>query len=107
MSILFYDHLVDKREVLIYIDNLSVPDHHKGKLKQLVDDILHQGLVEFILQKLHPHQHDNFLSHLHQAPYDPEILKFLRDHTKTDIEEELTREAAKLIKIIRKDLTAP
>ena len=54
MSILFYDHLVDKTEALLFIDRLPEPENHKGKLKQLVDDIIHQGLIEYILQKLHP-----------------------------------------------------
>jgi len=104
MSILFYDHLVDKQEILVYIDNLEAEDQHKGKLKQLVDDILHQGIVEYVLQKLHPHQHHHFLSSLHSAPYDPELINFLKEHIGEDIEDMLRNHAGRLIVTIKKDL---
>ncbi|MEK7525186.1 MAG: hypothetical protein AAB548_02335 [Patescibacteria group bacterium] len=107
MSILFYDHLVDKTEVLLFIDHLPEPENHKGKLRQLVDDIIHQGLIEYILQKLHPHQHHTFLTRLEAAPYDPELLSYLKDHISPEFESELQKEAAKLISIIKKDLSTP
>ena len=103
--ILFYDHLVDKTEINIYLDKLDAPDNHKGRLRQLVDDIIHQGLVEYILQKLHPHQHTRFLEHLHSTPYDPELLTYLRDHLGSDVEKELKEEAARLVMVVKKDLS--
>ena len=106
MSILFYDHLVNKTEVLLFIEKLNQPENHKGKMKQLVDDIIHQGLVEYILQKLHPHQHHTFLSRLEAAPYDPELLNYLKDHISPDIEKELKDQAEKLIADIKKDLAS-
>lgn len=106
MSILFYDHLVDKTEALLLIDRLMAPENHKGKMRQLVDDIIHQGLAEFILQKLHPHQHVTFLTRLESAPYDPELLSYLHDHISADFEKELSAEAEKLIAGIKKDLSA-
>ena len=102
--LLFYDHLVDKTEALLLIEKLSQPENHKGKLKQLVDDIIHQGLVEFILQKLHPHQHHAFLSRLESAPYDPELIDYLKDHISPEIEKELSIQAEKLIADIKADL---
>ena len=105
MSILFYDHLVNKSDILVYIDRLPKPDNHKGKLRQLVDDIIHQGLIEFILQKLHPHQHHTFLSRLETAPYDPELIGYLKDHISPDIEKEIATEAEKLIRLIKEDLS--
>lgn len=102
--ILFYDHLVDKTEINIYLDKFDAPDNHKGKIRQLVDDILHQGLLEFILQKLHPHQHTTFLDRFHAAPFDPELLEYLQDHASEDIDKELRTEANRLIALIKKDL---
>lgn len=104
MSILFYDHLVNKNEVLEIIGRSSQPENHKGKMRQLVDDIIHQGLVEFILQKLHPHHHHTFLARLESAPYDPELITYLKDHASDQIENELQAEAEKLIKEIKEDL---
>jgi hypothetical protein len=102
--LLFYDHLVDKTEALLLIEKLPQPENHKGKLKQLVDDIIHQGLVEFILQKLHPHQHHTFLSRLESAPYDPELIDYLKDHISPEIEKELSIQAEKLLVDIKADL---
>jgi len=104
MSILFYDHLVDKTEVLLFIDRLPEPENHKGKLRQLVDDIIHQGLIEYILQKLHPHQHHTFLTRLEAAPYDPELLGYLKDHISLEFEQDLEKEAEKLVRLTQKDL---
>ena len=102
--ILFYDHLVNKAEINIYLDKLDAPDNHKGKIRQLVDDILHQGLLEYILQKLHPHQHATFLDQFHSAPFDPELLEYLRDHAGENIDQELRSEANRLVRLIKKDL---
>ncbi len=107
MSIIFYDYLVNKTDLLTHIDKLNAPDNHKGKMKQLVDDIIHQGLVEFILQKLHPHLHHTFLSRVEDAPYDPELIAFLKDHISPDIEKDIQLEADKLIALIKKDLDLP
>lgn len=104
MSIIFYDHLVDKTEVLLFIDRLPEPENHKGKLRQLVDDIIHSWLIEYILQKLHPHQHHTFLSRLEAAPYDPELLAYLKDHISPEFEGDLQREAESLVKTIKTDL---
>ncbi len=105
MSIIFYDHLINKAEVVLLIERSDQPENHKGKMKQLVDDIIHQGLVEYILQKLHPHQHNTFLSRLEAAPYDPELINYLKDHASPDIEKELQQEAEKLLEEIKKDLS--
>jgi len=105
MSIIFYDYLVNKKDLLDAIEKMTAPDNHKGKMKQLVDDIIHQGLVEFVLQKLHPHYHRTFLSRIEAAPFDPELVAFLKDHISPDIEKEIQLEADKLIALIKKDLT--
>jgi len=104
MSIIFYDHLVNKGDVLLLIEKSNQPENHKGKMKQLVDDIVHQGLVEYILQKLHPHQHHTFLSRLESAPYDPELIDYLKAHSGPEIEKELGEEADKLLADVKKDL---
>lgn len=104
MSIIFYDHLVDKQPILILIDKSEGEDNHKSKIKQLVDDILHQGIIEFTLSKLKPKHHKVFLHQLHHAPYNPEILDYLKEKAAQDIEEQIQKHADKLIKKMRKDL---
>jgi len=104
MSIIFYDHLVDKKDILIIVDDSSAPDNQKAKIKQLIDDVLHQGIIEFILQKLHPHSHSAFLTQVHHAPYDPEIIQYLKEKIDHDIEENIQKETERIIEKIKKDL---
>lgn len=104
--ILFYDHLIDKTQVTLIIEKLDAPEEKKSKFKSMVDDILHTNLLEFILQKLHPHKHKTFLSQLDKAPYDPEILAYLRSHVHEDFENDIKVQAQNIIKLIIKDLQA-
>lgn len=104
MSIIFYDHLVSKIEIVEHIDSLPDSDSQKGKAKQLVDDIIHQGVMEYILSKLYSSKHKTFLEQVHHQPYDPEIISFLKDHVSPEIEAELTKVVDKLITDVKKDL---
>lgn len=104
MSIIFYDHLVSKIEIFDHIDSLPDSGSQKGKAKQLVDDIIHQGIVEYILSRLPIPKHKIFLEQLHEQPYDPEIISFLKDHLSPEIETELTKVIDQLIADVKKDL---
>ncbi len=104
MSIIFYDHLVNKQEIIVFIDNSPAPDNQKNKLKQLVDDVVHQGIVKFILNKLHPKHHKTFLSQLHNVPYDPELIDYLKEKISQDIEEQIQIVADKLCQQIKQDI---
>ncbi len=104
MAILFYDHLVNKDQVWMYIEKLDGPDSHKNRLRKLVDEIIHQGILELALQKLHPHKHDRFLKLVTNAPYDPIVLEYLRDHADENIELEIETHGHSLIRDILADL---
>jgi len=104
MSIIFYDHLTPRDELIVIIKNSQAPENQKGKALQLVDDILHQGIVDFILKQL-PEKHQRpFLKRLHSMPYDPEILTMLRKRIANDIEDQIRAEADRLVKKVRKEL---
>ena len=104
MSIIFYDHLTPKEEILIIIKQSDAPENQKGKALQLVDDILHQGIVDFILKQLPDKHHRPFLKRLHSMPYDPEILTMLKKRIADDIEDKIREEADRLIKKVRSEL---
>jgi hypothetical protein len=104
MPIIFYDHLVNKQEVLIIVDQTKGQETYKNKIKQLIDDILHQGIIEFILSNLKPKHHQTFLHQLHHAPYNPEILDYLKEKIAQDIEDQIQAQADNLIQKIRSDL---
>lgn len=104
MAILFYDHLISKVTVIEIIENLDEEENRKGKALQLIDDIIYQSILAHILEKLPSHHHDIFLSQVHERPYDPEILSYLKSHIGPDIEDEIRSAGNKVIKKIIKDL---
>lgn len=101
---LFFDHLVIKTQVIEIITQKQEPDNQKGKALQLVDDIIYEGLISHILDRLDPKHHKTFLTEVHDRPYDPEIIAYLKDHIGDDIEDDIRAEADKIIKEILKDL---
>lgn len=104
MAILFYDHLITKSEIEDLVRATEEEENQKGKALQLIDDIIFQGIVAFILENLESHHHHTFLTHIHERPYDPEILDFLRDHVGPGIEDDIRSEADRLVKMILRDL---
>ncbi len=104
MSIIFYDHLTPRDKIIVIIKESKAPENQKGKALQLVDDILHQGLVDFILKQL-PEKHQRpFLKRLHSMPYDPEILTMLKERIADDIEDRIREEADRLVNKVRQEL---
>lgn len=104
MAILFFDHLVSKSEIHDHFECLEEAENQKGKALQLIDDIIFQGIISMILEKLEETHHHTFLSTVHDRPYDPEILSYLKDHIGDNIEDEIRSEADKLVQMILKDL---
>ncbi len=105
MAPLFFDHLVIKTEIIELINNKPEEENQKGKALQLVDDILYQGIIDHILEKLNQKHHDTFLSQVHERPYDPELIAYLKKHIGPDIEEDIRVAANKMVKQILKDLS--
>ncbi len=103
MPILFYDHLITKSEIEDHFKDIE-EENQKGKALQLIDDIIFLGIVSMLLEKMEEKHHHVFLSTVHERPYDPEILNYLKDHVGPDIEDEIRKEADKLVKMIIKDL---
>ena len=106
MAPLFFDHLVIKTEIIETITNRPDPENQKGKALQLIDDILYQGIIDHILERLHPNHHGSFLTQVHERPYDPELIDYLKQHIGSDVEDEIRTAANKIVKQIIKDLNS-
>lgn len=106
MAILFYDHLITKSEIESIVEASEEAENQKGKALQLIDDIIFQGMVSFILENLDVSHHHIFLTRIHETPYDPEIITYLTVHIGSDIEDSLRSEGDRLVKIILKDLSS-
>jgi hypothetical protein len=104
MAILFYDHLFNKQEVIDLINSLEEAENQRSRLHQLVDDIILQGLIVMLLNKLKESKHQLFLEMIHDRPYDTEIILFLREHAHPNIEDDIKDEGEKLLASILKDM---
>jgi hypothetical protein len=104
MPILFYDHLVDYQEIHIHIDRHVAQDEHKARARQLVDDIVHHAVLDYILGAIPVTKHTTILSLFHDRPYDPEILIYIRQHTHDDIESDIRNHLSDLIRSIIDDI---
>lgn len=107
MSILFYDHLVKKEKLIILIDQAEEPENQRNKAKQLIDDIIHQELVNYILERLENSRHRTFLNLVEERPYDPEIITYLQDHISPTVEAEIEAFAKDIVDKIASDLATP
>lgn len=105
MAPLFFDHLIIKTQIVELINQKPEPENQKGKALQLIDDILYQGIVAHILERLNPEHHGTFLSQVHERPYDPELIAYLKKNVGPDIEEDIRTAANKIVKQILKDLS--
>jgi len=56
------------------------------------------------LERLNPKHHETFLSEVHERPYDPELIAYLKKHIGPDIEDEIRKAGNKIVKDILKDL---
>ena len=105
MAILFYDHLIIKTEILSIISGSEAEENQKGKVLQLVDDIYFQSITKYILSSLDEKHHKTFLIKVHEKPYDPDIIVYLRDHLGDDVEDQIKKEAERITQKILKDLS--
>ncbi|HSV94597.1 MAG TPA: hypothetical protein VLH94_01265 [Spirochaetia bacterium] len=105
MAPLFFDHLIIKTEIIELINQKQEAENQKGKALQLIDDILYQGIVGHILEKLNPQHHGTFLTQVHERPYDPELIAYLKENIGPDVEEDIRKAANKIVKQILKDLS--
>lgn len=104
MPILFYDHLINKSEIESLVTALEEAENLRQKTLQLVDDILYQGIILMLLDKLHRSHHQTFLEMVHDRPYDPEIIIFLKERIHKDIDKDIGLEGMKLLRSTHKTL---
>jgi hypothetical protein len=103
MAFLFYDHLVNRHEILIIVDELDADPEKKSKLREMVDEILHNHVIGHILEKLHPTHHGRFMELLEESPYDPKIIEYLRTRINPEIDESIRDHAQNVVQKIVED----
>ena len=86
MSQLFFDHLVDFREVEKEVKAAAQSREEKEELWQIVDELVHHKVLGCIFDHLPREHHAEFLEMFHATPYDGSLLDYLKNKIKGDIE---------------------
>ena len=93
MSKLFYDHLVELKEIDKQIKKVAKTSAEREELWGLVDEMIHHKVFGCILDKLPKEHHEEFLGMVHKSPHDSEYLfVYLRERVGSDIETIIKKE---------------
>ena len=103
MSKLFYDHLIILGDVEAHIKGIVETEEERHELWQIVDEIIHHRMLEFLLDQLDHKHHDEFLNRFHECPHDHEHINYLNEKIEGDVEDLIRNEISKLtLEIIKK-----
>ena len=101
MSKLFYDHLLIINEVSAELEGLDPKE--RSDLLAIIDETLHNHVLDVILTHLPKEHHEAFLDRFHKAPHDKTLLTYLREKTTVNIEAAITK---RVKEVKRQTLTA-
>lgn len=101
MSKLFFDHLVELKEIDREIKKVAKTAGEREELWGLVDEIIHHKVMGCILDKLPREHHEEFLELYTGRPHDTELLfGYLKEKAGADMEEVIRSEMESLSKEI-------
>ena len=86
MSKIYYDHLIDFSELEKALKETISEPNEREEFWQLVDEIIHQKVMVFILDMLPEEYHEEFIERVTSSPYDHTHLEFLKERIKDDVE---------------------
>lgn len=106
MSKVFYDRLVELKEIDKEIKKVAKTSEEREELWALVDEIVHHKVMGCILDNLPREHHEEFLEMFHTNPHDEEFLfgylrKKIGKNIESLIQEEIGGLASELLEEIR------
>jgi hypothetical protein len=105
MSKLFFDRLVELKEIDKQIKKVAKTQEEREELWILVDEIVHHKVMGCILDKLPRDHHEEFLSLYHKSPHDEELLfTYLRKEVGENIESLIKQEIGALATDLLEDI---
>jgi hypothetical protein len=105
MSKLFFDRLVELKEIDKQIKKVAKTSEEKEELWGLVDEIVHHKVMGCILDKLPRVHHEEFLDLFHKSPHDEDLLfTYLRKKVGDNIEDLIKQEIGNLSADLLKDI---
>jgi len=108
MSKLFFDHLVEFKEIDKEIKKVAKTREEREELWVMVDEIVHHKVIGCILDKLPRENHKEFLEMYSQKPHDTEfIFAYLKNKVVENVEEIIKQEVDKLSVEILNEIKTP
>lgn len=105
MSKLFFDHLIELKEIDIQIKKISEIQEEREELWGLVDEMVHHKVMDCILDKLPKNHHEEFLDLFRKSPHDGDLLfNYLKKQIGENIESLIKQEIGGLSADILKDI---
>lgn len=105
MSKLFFDKLVELKELDKEIKKAAKTREEREELWVLVDEIIHHKVMGCILDKLPREHHEEFLDMFAKKPHDEEyIFNYLKKKVGSDIEEIIRVEIGNLSSDLLKEI---
>jgi len=105
MSKLFFDNLIEFKEIDKQIKKVVKDSAEREELWLLVDEIIHHKVMGCILGKLPREHHEEFLDLFHKSPHDEELIfKYLRTKIGDNIESLIQQEIGDLSSDLLKEI---
>lgn len=92
MSRVFYDDIIDLREVEKHVKRAVKDPEEREEMYKLIDDILHHRLLSSILERLPKEHHKEFMNKFVDHPHDEGHLAYLTERVQTDVKEFIKQE---------------
>lgn len=106
MSKLFFDYLVELKEVDDQIKKSTKSQEEREELWGMVDEMIHHKVLGCILDKLPKDRHEEFLDMFHRSPHDEKLLvgylkKLIGDNIESLIKQEIGDLSTNLLEDIK------
>lgn len=101
----FYSHLlVNYGELAATVESLEISRPEKSKALELINQTIHHGVVDAILEYIDERHHGRILTRIAAAPDDPGILDLVNQLATDDIEMVLRKRIAAMHLDLMEDL---
>jgi hypothetical protein len=103
-NLVFYDHLVDLKDIEEKIKNKGLSKEEHEELMLIIDEMIHHRVVGCILDKLPKNFHEEFLGHFSERPHDEALLSYLKEKVGEDLSEFIKSEVRLLASELHQEI---
>lgn len=97
MSKLFYDHLINMKEIQSKLDSYDLSKKEKKELLKMIDETIHHEVMDVILTHLPRKHHEEFLEAFTREPHHQKHILYLQEKTEVDIEGEMQAQITSIV----------